>query len=152
MNDRQTILMVDDSDNDLDLMRIAFAKAGFNNPLQAVHNGEEAIAYLKGEGGYCDRKQHPLPAVILLDLNMPRKSGFDVLAWIRAEPGLQRISIIILTASLRMEDVERTHGLGANAFLVKPATLEQLTLTIRRLKDWLEVNHFPPHNEVVNRH
>jgi CheY-like chemotaxis protein len=83
---------------------------------------------------------------------MPRKSGFDVLAWIRAEPGLQRISIIILTASLRMEDVERTHGLGANAFLVKPATLEQLTLTIRRLKDWLEVNHFPPHNEVVNRH
>ncbi|HEX3720755.1 MAG TPA: response regulator [Verrucomicrobiae bacterium] len=151
MNDRQTILLVDDSDNDLDLMRIAFGKAKFTNPLQAVHNGEEAIAYLKGEGVYSDRSQYPLPAVILLDLNMPRKSGFDVLNWVRTQPKLKRVCIIILTASLRMEDVERTHELGATAFLVKPTTLEQLTITIRRLREWLEINHFPPLNDVVNR-
>ncbi len=146
MNERQTILLVDDSENDLFLMRIAFKKSEFNSPLPEVHNGEEAIAYLKGEGAYNDRNQYPLPAVMLLDLNMPRKNGFDVLKWVRAEPMLKRISIIILSASLRTEDVERAFDLGANAFLVKPATLEQLITMIRRLRDWLEINHFPPLN------
>jgi CheY-like chemotaxis protein len=151
MNDRQTILLVDDSKNDLELLRIAFEKASFRNPLQALHNGEEAIAYLKGEGVYSNRSQFPMPAVILLDLNMPRKNGFDVLTWIRTERGLKRVSVIVLTASLRMEDVQRAHDLGASAFLVKPTMLEQLTTTIRCLHDWLEINHFPPLNDVVNR-
>ena len=83
MNPRQTILLVDDSENDLFLMRVAFKKAVFNSPLQEVHNGEQAIAYLKGESIYSDRNQYPLPSVMLLDLNMPMKNGFDVLAWVR---------------------------------------------------------------------
>jgi CheY-like chemotaxis protein len=151
MNEKQTFLLVDDSADDLDLMRIAFSKAGFTNPIQVVHNGEEAIAYLKGEGVYVNRTHYPLPAVMLLDLNMPRKSGFDVLNWIRREPAYKRISIIVLTASLRMEDVERAFDLRASAFLVKPNTLDQLSAMIRRLREWLEINHFPPNNEAVKR-
>jgi CheY-like chemotaxis protein len=151
MNVNQTILLVDDSENDLFLMRAAFKKAEFNSPLQAVQNGEEAIAYLKGEGIYSDRNQYALPAVMLLDLNMPRKNGFEVLQWVRSQPVFKRLSVIILTASLRGEDVERAFDLGANAFLVKPATLDQLITMIRRLRDWLEINHFPPLNEVVRR-
>lgn len=151
MNVKQTILLVDDSENDLFLMRAAFKKAEFHSPLQAVRNGEEAIAYLKGEGIYSDRNQYTLPAVMLLDLNMPRKNGFEVLEWVRSQPALKRLSVIILTASLRNEDVERAFDLGANAFLVKPATLDQLITMIRRLRDWLEINHFPPLNEVVRR-
>src|SRR5438876_935368 len=105
MNEKQTILLVDDSENDLLLMRMTFKEAKFNNPLQEVHNGEEAIAYVKGEGPYSDRTKFPLPAVMLLDLNMPKKNGFDVLGWVRTQPAFERITIIILTASMRLEDV-----------------------------------------------
>src|SRR6266480_4246211 len=116
MTDQQTILVVDDSENDLILMEIAFRKAGFKAPLQVVHNGQEAIAYLAGEGQYSNRDQFPLPAVILLDLNMPMKNGFDVLAWLRSQPpALKRISTIILTASVRSEDVQRAFDLEANS-------------------------------------
>jgi CheY-like chemotaxis protein len=150
MNERQTILLVDDSGNDLDLMRLAFKKAGITNPLQEVRDGEEAIAYLKGVGIYADRFMYPLPAVMLLDLKMPRKDGFDVLAWIRAERSFKAMPVMILTASMQKADVERAFELGATAFLVKPVSLEHLTITIRRLRDWLEINHFPPLNEVVS--
>ena len=79
MNPGRTILLVDDSEDDLLLMRIAFQKAGCTSPLQEVHGGEEAMAYLKGEGPYGDRTKFPLPAVVLLDINMPMKNGFAVL-------------------------------------------------------------------------
>ena len=151
MNEKQTILLVDDSENDLFLMQRAFKKAEFNQPLQMAHNGEEAIAYLKGDGPYSDRNKFPLPAVILLDLNMPMKNGFDVLAWLRTQPALKRLSVVILTASMRQEDVERAFDLGANSFLVKPSAVEDLTNMMRCLRDWLRYNHFPPLNELVVR-
>ena len=151
MNATQTILLVDDSENDLLLTRTAFRKAAWNNPLQEVQNGEEAIAYLKGEGAYNDRNEFPLPAAMLLDLNMPRKNGFDVLAWVRAHPTLKRLPIVILTASMRPEDVERAFDLGATSFLVKPTNLAELVEIIRSLCGWVQVNQFPPINEVVMR-
>ena len=147
MNEKQTILLVDDSENDLMLMRAAFQMAKCNILLQEARNGEEAIAYLKGEGLYGDRNKFPLPIVMLLDLNMPKKNGFDVLAWVRAQPGLKRLAIIILTASMRGEDLERVFDLGATSFLVKPSSLEALAAMMRRLCDWIEINHFPPLNE-----
>ena len=143
MNQPQTILMVDDSEDNLFLMRAAFEMAQCPHPLQEVHNGEAAIAYLKGEGPYADRQRFPLPTVMLLDLNMPKKNGFEVLAWVRAQPVLKRLAIIILTASMRAEDVERAFDLGATAFLVKPLGLEELTAMLRCLGDWIQINQFP---------
>jgi CheY-like chemotaxis protein len=151
MNELQTILLVDDSEDDIYLMRMAFKKAEFNAPLQEVHNGEEAIRYLKGDGIYSDRSLYPLPAVMLLDLNMPMKNGFDVVDWVRAQPSFNRLSIIVLTASSRMEDVERAFDLAANAYLVKPSSMEDLAAMIRCLRDWIRLNHFPPLNTTVKR-
>jgi len=143
MNEEQAILLVDDSENDRVLMRVAFKKAEFNTPLLEVRNGEEAIAYLKGDDPYSDREQFPLPTVMLLDLNMPMKNGFDVLTWVRARTGLKRLSIAVLTASMRAEDVERAFDLGANSFLVKPSNLDELAAMLRCLRDWIQINQFP---------
>lgn len=151
MNDNRTILLVDDSQDDLFLLRRAFQKADFIVPLQEAHNGEEAIAYLKGDGPYADRNKHPMPVVMLLDLNMPMKSGFDVLRWAHAEPSLKRMSIIVLTASTRMEDVEQAFDLGAHSYLVKPSSLEGMVNMVRCLGNWIQMNHFPPLNETVKR-
>ena len=149
MNLNATLLLVDDSENDLLLTRAAFKEAGFDIPLHEVHDGEEAIAYMKGEGPYSDRSKFPIPAVMLMDLNMPRKNGFDVLQWIRAQPGLRRMSIIVLSASMHTADVERAFDLGANSYLVKPGTIKELIQMIRCLHDWLQYNHFPPLNDTV---
>lgn len=142
MNEKQTILLVDDSENDLFLMRQAFKKADFNIALQEVHNGEEAIAYLKGDVPYDDRKQFPLPTVMLMDINMPMKNGFEVLMWVRAQAGLKRLSIILLSASMRMQDVERAFDCGANSFLVKPSNIKALVAMINCLREWIQINHF----------
>lgn len=136
--------MVDDSEDNLFLMHAAFEMAQCHHPLQEVHDGEEAIAYLNGEGPYGDRKIFPLPTVMLLDLNMPKKDGFQVLAWVRAQPVLKRLTVIILTASMRREDVELAFDLGASSFLVKPISLGTLAGMMRCLCDWVEINQFPP--------
>lgn len=151
MDGQRTILLVDDSEDDLTLMRAAFQKAGCDNPLQKVRNGEEAIAYLKGDGPYGDRNQFPLPAVMLLDLKMPMKNGFDVLSWLRAQAGLGRLSVIVLTASTRTEDIARAFDSGANAFLVKPGTLDGLTSMVRCLCEWLRYCRFPPLDAAIER-
>ena len=149
MNEKQTFLLVDDSIDDLVMMREGFAQANCTHPLQEVHNGEEAISYLKGEGPWSDRSEHPLPIIMLLDLNMPKKNGYDVLVWVRSQPGLKHLTIIILSASMRNEDVERTYYLGASGFLVKPSTLEKLVTMMRSLCAWIEINHFPPLRELA---
>jgi CheY-like chemotaxis protein len=151
MSESQTVLLVDDSENDLLLLRRAFKKGELNFSQREVHNGEEAIAYLSGEGVYADRIAHPLPCLILLDLNMPMKSGFEVLEWIAAQPPLRRLATIVLTASLRQEDVLRAFKLGATAYLVKPSNLQALADMVRSLSAWTKLNHFPPLNEMVLR-
>jgi len=143
MNEKQTILLVDDSENDICLVRIAFKNAQITNPIQESHNGDEAIAYLQGEPPFDDRSKFPLPALMLLDLNMPTRNGFEVLEWLRLQPGLKRITVIILTASLREEDVDRAFDLGANSFLVKPSSIERLTSISRSLREWIGCTHFP---------
>lgn len=143
MNPNQTILLVDDSDSDVELMRLAFQWAKFEAPLQVVRNGVEAIAYLDGEGPYEDRSQFPLPTVMLLDLNMPMKDGFQVLEWVNTQPRLKRLTVIILTATSREEEIERAFDLGAHSFLIKPPTMDDLTGMMRCLRDWLQINHFP---------
>jgi CheY-like chemotaxis protein len=142
----ETILLVDDGEDDRFFMRTACAAAKFPHPLQEVNDGEQAIAYLQGTGKFADRKQFPLPAVVLLDLNMPRKNGFDVLGWVRADPGLRRLSIIVMSASQREEDIGRAFDLGATAYLVKPGAQPELVEMMTTLRAWLRFNHFPPLN------
>lgn len=143
MNEKQTILLVDDSADDIFLVRAAFEAAKVTNPIQEAHNGAEAIAYLQGKPPFNDRTRFPLPIVMLLDLNMPMRNGFQVLEWLRAQPGLKRLTVIIFTASLRDEDVDRAFDLGANSFLVKPTSIEALTTIARCLGDWIACTQFP---------
>ena len=120
------ILIADDEDDEAFLLQRALKKAAITNPIRRVKNGEEAIGYLAGSGGFADRSQHPLPIVVLLDLNMPKKSGFEVLEWIRAQPSLRALAIDIFSCSSREEDIQKALQLGANLYLKKPITLLEL--------------------------
>ena len=141
--EKQLFLLAEDSQNDVFLMQQAFKKAGLPNPIQVVSDGQEAISYLKGEGRYSDRAQYPLPMAVLLDLKMARMNGFEVLEWVRKQPNLKRVVVIILTASNRSSDADRAYDLGANFYLTKPGKFEDLVEMIKCLYDWLRLNHFP---------
>ncbi|MBK8476951.1 MAG: response regulator [Opitutaceae bacterium] len=138
------VLLVDDLDNDGLLMRIVFERAGFVQPLRFAPGGEEAIAYLRGDDGVSNYKQLGMPAAVLLDLNMPRVNGFQVLAWIRQQPQLRQLRVYILSASSRVEDIERAYALGADSYFVKPSNLAELTHFAQSLLAWLRLSHFAP--------
>ena len=146
MNTQEPVVLIaEDSEADVNLLRIAFRHAGFSRPLEIARDGEEAMAYLRGDGIYADRNRFPLPTVLLLDLTMLRKSGFDVLAWLQTQPpSLRRLPVYILSGSMRSEDIERAYDLGAHAYLVKPCNLDALTDMAKRLVEWLQINHFSP--------
>lgn len=136
------VLIADDDEFGAELMRIAFERAGYTQPLRFVRDGEEAIAYLRGDGVYSDRVQYPLPTVLLLDLNMPRKNGFEVLAWIRQQPALKGLHVYVLSASSQPDDIKRAYELGANSYLVKPGSLDELMHQAKTLMAWLKLGHF----------
>jgi CheY-like chemotaxis protein len=125
------ILLVEDDPNDQMLIRRAFSKAKLGNPLQIVDDGDAAVDYLGGQGRYADRAAHPLPALVLLDLKLPRRSGLEVLAWLRGQPGIGRLPVVVLTSSRESADVSRAYELGANSFLVKPVDFDGLLELIR---------------------
>jgi CheY-like chemotaxis protein len=138
------VLLVDNSANDRLLMQTVFKRVGFVQPLRYAVDGEDAIAYLRGDGAYADRSQFPLPTTMLLDLNMPKKNGFEVLDWVRQQPNLRRLRVYVLSASSRTEDIERAYDLGANAYLLKPSNLAGLTHLANTLVAWLQVSQVPP--------
>lgn len=115
-----TVLLVEDDLNDIFLVKRAFRMARLETPLQVVTDGEEALRYLRGEGRYSDRAAYPLPRLIVMDIKMPRLSGFDVLHAIKRDGPLRRIPIVIVSSSNRVEDINRAYELGANAYMVKP--------------------------------
>ncbi len=114
------ILLVEDDPDDVYFLQRAFANLGRAGDLRVVRDGEEAVAYLSGEGDFADRALNPWPSLILLDLKLPRKSGFEVLEWCRRKAGLSRIPVVVLTSSQSQADVARAYDLGANSYLVKP--------------------------------
>lgn len=146
------VLLVDDSQNDAMLMRTVFERAGFVQPMRLAVDGNDAIAYLHGDGRYSDRKLFPLPTTVLLDLNMPRMDGFEVLDWIRHQPELRRMRVYILSASSRPQDIERAYDLGANSYLVKPGNLDGLLNMAKCLVAWLRLSHFAPVTEATDSH
>ena len=139
-----TILIAEDNETDAMLLKRAFAKAGSGAPLKIVRDGKQAVSYLRGEGEFTDRSSHPYPLLLLLDLKMPLMDGFDVLSWLRGEPGLKRLLVVVLTASNLQADIDRAYDLGANSYLVKPTGFESLIELTKQLESyWLRANQLP---------
>lgn len=141
----RTILLVEDDPGDSQLIRRAFAKANIAADLFRAKDGDDAVAYLDGQGKYEDRIAHPLPSLILLDIKLPRRSGFEVLSWLRRDTRpLRRLPVVMLTSSRHSADINRAYELGANAYSVKPDTHVGLVQLLESIKGfWLEQNEFP---------
>lgn len=145
MTQTQTILLVEDSPVDILLMQRAFRNETFaNTSLQIVRDGDAAVFYLNGDGEYSDRDRYPLPAIILLDLKLPRRSGHEVLVWLRQQPELKRLPVVMLTSSRQTPDVKRAYDLGVNSYLVKPVGFASLLEMMQSFSEyWLTYTELP---------
>lgn len=140
-----TILLVEDDADSVFLFEHTVRKLGITNPLRVARDGREALDYLEGVGDFADRQKHPLPGLILLDLKLPRISGFEVFQALRQRPETHPLIVVVLTSSASDEDIAQAYALGANAYLVKPLQLEKLEEIVLAIKNfWLTHNHPPP--------
>ena len=140
-----TVLVADDDDDDRGFIKKAWDQNRAVNDLRFVEDGEELTQYLNHEGRYSDPASSPRPAVILLDLNMPRKDGREALREIKANPDLRQIPIIVLTTSQSDEDIRTSYDLGANSFVTKPVTFGGLVEVLQVLGTyWIEIVDLPP--------
>lgn len=141
MNDDAAILLVEDNPDDVELITYAFDKVGVLKPLVTLTDGDAAVEYLSGTGAYVDRLHHPLPALILLDLKLPKRSGFEVLAFVRAQRTTRHTTVVVLTSSNQQADIERAYELGANSYLIKPVKRDRLIELVQSLDAyWLKLN------------
>jgi CheY-like chemotaxis protein len=141
------ILVVEDSPTDVLLIRRAFDKSKLVNPVHVVGDGDAAVEYLSGEGGYADRKRFPLPILILLDLKLPKRSGLEVLEWLRTQETLKRIPVVVLSSSQQDRDVNAAYDTGVNSYLVKPVEFEGLLRMLQTVNlYWLMLNERPRFN------
>ena len=142
MTEDSAILLVEDNEDDVFLMRHALAAAGVVNPVFVAETGAQAVDYLSGAGEYGDRKKFPLPTVVFLDLKLPLMSGHEVLAWIRTQPPLEGLLVVVLTSSNEPSDVRRSYSLGASSYLVKPMSARQL-LDLAKALNWTWLRRTP---------
>lgn len=142
---RHTVLLVEDDSNDVLLIRRALRQANLDYlDIQLVTDGDAAIQYLSQAAPYTDIEQYPSPSLVLLDLKLPRRSGLEVLAWLRQQPYLKRLQVVILTASCENPDIEQAYDLGANSYLVKPIHFQDLVDMMTTLHlYWLTLNERP---------
>ncbi|MGQ4809547.1 Response regulator rcp1 [Candidatus Entotheonellaceae bacterium PAL068K] len=140
-----TVLLVEDNPRDVRLTRRAFGQAGLAHDLRVVRDGDEVLTYLHREGAYKDPQVSPRPDVILLDLNLPRMSGHDVIRSLKQDQRFQQIPIIVLTTSGRPDDIRLAYEAGSNAYLLKPVEFIRFTEVMGHLgKFWLELVELPP--------
>ena len=138
------ILLVEDSEDDALLLKRALHSAQIENPVHVVTDGEQAVEYLQGSGRFSDRNQYPLPGLILLDLKLPRISGFEVLQWIQNETTLPQLVVVVLSSSGETRDINMAYRFGARSYLVKPPTAASFVDLAKGLKlYWLQLNHAP---------
>jgi CheY-like chemotaxis protein len=140
---KYTILLVDDDENDALLARMAFEKSGVTNPIHWAKDGAEAVAYLQGDGIYADRRLHPFPELMILDLKMPRMTGLELLEWIGQRPHYRVIPTIVMTSSRLQHDIEKAYHLGANTYMVKPSSFEELVIMAKRAHEYWAVSVKP---------
>jgi CheY-like chemotaxis protein len=139
-----TILHVEDDPNDVLLVERAIKKSNAPAVLRSVSDGDKAVSYLKGEESFANREQHPLPDLVLLDLKMPRKSGLEVLTWIREQNHFRGLPVVIFTSSKHEQDISRAYDLGANSYLVKPVGFDSLLDTLKQVYQyWASLNQRP---------
>jgi len=150
MNGPLNILVAEDNADDLFLLQQAFKKAQVSSHLKAVEDGLDALAYLKGENAFADRVTYPFPDVLLLDLNMPRLNGFELLEALRQQQQFAHLVTYILTASCREPDVRRAYDLGAAGYTVKPTRIEELVAFVKALHDWHRFIQLPPRRGSTN--
>ena len=137
------ILMVEDNPGDVRLTQEALREGKVRNHIHVLTDGVEALAYLRRQGRYANASR---PDVILLDLNLPKKDGREVLAEIKVDPNLLRIPVVILTSSEAEEDILKAYNLHANAYVAKPVDLEKFIAVVKAIEDfWLEIVKLPPH-------
>jgi CheY-like chemotaxis protein len=142
MSEQVDLLLVEDNDDDIVLIEEAFAEAKLMNMIFKVRDGEEALAYLRQEGQFTHMRR---PGLVLLDINMPKKNGFEVLEAIKADPGLRALPVIMLTTSDREEDVIRSYNDGASSYIRKPMTLERFAEVVKGFQlYWTLVSRIPP--------
>jgi CheY-like chemotaxis protein len=136
------LLLVEDNEDDAFLMVRAMKSAGIDRPLKIISDGQEALNYLSGLDPYSPREAYPLPGLILLDIKLPQISGLEVLRWLRSLPQLRHIIVIMLTSSNHPGDVRQAYEFGANSYVVKPASFQQLLEFAQAFKAyWLSCNH-----------
>ena len=143
----QDIMLVDDSHDDALLIRRSLRQAGLQDPVFHIHDPREAIAYLNGDGKFADRREFPLPDILLLDLKMPEVTGFDLLKWARRQPHLARLIIVVVT---RIDDpglIKLCYQLGANSFLSKNANAEELRNFVQFFEHYSRVSGRVPEAE-----
>ena len=137
------ILLAEDDDNDAFGTELAFKKAELAHRMRRVCDGQQAIDYLSGQGDYSDRVRHPTPSLLLMDWKMPRKSGFDVLQWLRAHPSLQHLVVVILTGSSDEADKKQAYEMRANSYLVKPSSFQDFVRLLKMLEGYWSLNQVP---------
>ena len=138
------LLLVEDDENDVLFLQRAFKHAGIENPLDVVRDGQQAIDYLSATGPYADRARRPFPCLIILDLKLPQRTGMELLKWMRTQPELQCVPVIVHSGSSQQSDVDKLYRLGANAFVVKPASMEERIELAKHIKGfWLHFNEPP---------
>ena len=142
------ILLVEDDRGSQELTRRALGEGKIHNELRIVEDGEEALAYLFRRGKYKDPATSPRPDLLLLDLNLPRVDGREVLEQIRADSKLRRMAVVVLTTSRQEEDILRSYELGCNSFITKPVDMNQFMQVIQALERyWFQIVVLPPKTE-----
>jgi len=131
-----TIVIVEDNENDARLLELAFRAIGRKTPIQMVEDGGTAIEYLRGSGKYEDRVAFPFPNVLFVDLKMPKVGGFEVLRWLKEHPDCAVMPTMVFSSSNTAEDVKLAYELGANGYLMKPATFDDLKAMLRSTLDF----------------
>lgn len=141
----KTILLVEDNPSDIALTRRAFEKNRISNPLVVAEDGQEALDYLFASGAHADRNPADLPALVLLDLKLPRLDGLGVLKQLRADPRTRRLPVVVLTSSTEEQDLALSYDLGVNSYIRKPVSFEQFAGVVEQLGlYWLVLNESPP--------
>jgi CheY-like chemotaxis protein len=140
--DQRLILLAEDDETDVAAMREAFAQLAVKHPLKIVNNGEEAISYLGGAEKYSQRQEHPFPSMLILDLNMPRVTGYEVLEWLRKKQNLPPLFVVVMTSSGQTEQTHQTFEFHGNVcifscYLLKPVTIENVDMLIHFFESWL---------------